>query len=86
VLSAFAAAAPQDLDALRRYFTRETDDITSLLEILERSGAHEASQQALDSYLERALGDLTEAALPSPFESELAALARQVTGQRAPAT
>jgi geranylgeranyl pyrophosphate synthase len=81
VLIAFETAAGSDAETLRRFYGRESDDVTSLLEILERCRARNASQGELDAYLNRALDALHEAQLPMTYEAELAALAREYTGQ-----
>lgn len=81
VLVAFDTATGDDSGVLRRFYSRETDDVDSLLEVLERSHAREASQDELDRHLNRALQDLLEAGLPGPCLAELTALARQYTGQ-----
>lgn len=84
VLTAFAAAGPDDRDTLRRFYDREIDDVSALLEVLERTDARRASQTELDAHLERALRDLSEAKLPETCRNHLATLARQYTGQLPP--
>ncbi|GAC1445074.1 MAG: polyprenyl synthetase family protein [Chloroflexota bacterium] len=81
VLLAFQGAGPAAQELLRRFYSHESDDISSVLEIFSSTNAKEVARASCAEHVAIALDALTYADLIPKHSEELKALCREVAGQ-----
>lgn len=84
VVAAFTEATGRDLETIRGFYQKESQDIPAVVVAIERAGVLQASQVELQQHLRTSLDALLKAELPASTQEQLVAVAYEFTGQRDP--